>query len=53
MTRELCRSLGPDALALAEAFGITDSMISAPIARDWVAYNVGDNQGEMDDDLVN
>jgi acyl-CoA oxidase len=45
--RELCRQLAPDALALTEAFGMTEAMLSAPIARDWVAYNEYDNQGEV------
>jgi len=48
MSREVCRSLGPHALSLCDAFAITDSMLSAPIALDWVDYNVGDNQGELD-----
>jgi len=45
--RELCRSLAPQALALTDAFDIPDAMLSAPIAHDWVQYNVGDNQGEL------
>ncbi|CAL4175991.1 unnamed protein product [Meganyctiphanes norvegica] len=48
MSREVCRSLGPHALALCDAFAISDSMLSAPIALDWVDYNVTDNQGELD-----
>ncbi len=43
----LCADLGPQSLALVESFGLTEAMLSAPIARDWVAYNEGDNQGEM------
>lgn len=43
----VCKDLGPYALALCEAFDITDEMLSAPIALDWVDYNVGDNQGEL------
>ena len=46
-SRNICRELSPHALPLIEAFGITDAMLSAPIARDWVDYNVGDNQGEL------
>lgn len=46
-SRAVCKDLGPDALALCEAFDITDQMLSAPIALDWVDYNVGDNQGEL------
>jgi len=44
---ELCALLGPQALALSESFGITDTMLSAPIALDWVGYNSYDNQGEV------
>lgn len=46
-SRTVCRDLGPEALALCDAFAITDPMISAPIAQDWVEYNVGNNQGEL------
>lgn len=45
--RRLCHNLAPDAVALAEAFGITDAMLSAPIACDWIRYNEYDNQGEL------
>lgn len=44
---ELCAALAPNALALCDAFGITDEMLSAPIARDWIEYNVHDNLGEL------
>ncbi len=44
---ELCRDLAPSALSLAEAFDITDPMLSAPIALDWVKYTEYDNQGEV------
>ena len=44
---ELCAALAPNALALCDAFAITDDMLSAPIARDWVEYNVHDNLGEL------
>ena len=43
----LCAEIGPHSLAICEAFAITDSMLSAPIARDWVDYNEYDNQGEV------
>ena len=43
----LCAKLGPQAVNLIDSFGLTDRMLSAPIARDWVAYNEYDNQGEM------
>ena len=44
---ELCKDLSPNALALCEAFAIPDTMLSAPIALDWVKYNEYDNQGEL------
>jgi len=44
---ELCARLGPQSLAICESFGITDTMLSAPIALDWVGYNTYDNQGEL------
>jgi acyl-CoA oxidase len=40
-------SLPAQALPLCQAFGLTDEMISAPIALDWVEYNERDNQGEL------
>ena len=43
----LCAEIGPHSLAICDAFAITDSMLSAPIARDWVDYNEYDNQGEV------
>lgn len=46
-TAEACRVIAPHALQLADAFDLSDDMISAPIALDWVKYNVGDNQGEV------
>lgn len=44
---DLCRDIAPQALSLCDAFALTDTMISAPIARDWVEFNVGDNFGEV------
>lgn len=44
---DLCRDLTPQALSLTDAFAMNNEMLSAPIARDWVKYNVGDNQGEL------
>jgi len=44
---DLCAELGPQALAVCESFGITDTMLSAPIALDWVGFNSYDNQGEL------
>lgn len=46
-SQEVCKEVGPDALALCDAFDISDSMLSAPIALDWVKYNERDNQGEL------
>ncbi len=43
----LCAELGPESLALCDSFAITDTMLSAPIALDWVSYNTYDNQGEL------
>lgn len=44
---ELCKVIGPQALALTDAFGVTDNMLSAPIGLDWIEYNEYDNQGEL------
>ena len=49
ISRRLCAELGPQALALCDAFDISDTMLSAPVALDWVAYNSYDNQGEVED----
>ena len=45
---QLCKDLSPHSLSLVDAFGITDTMLSAPISQDWVKYNVGDYQGEVE-----
>lgn len=47
--RDLCRDLAPNALHLADSFGLPDHVLAAPIALDWQEYNQGDNQGEMSD----
>jgi len=44
---ELCAELGPQSLAICDSFAITDTMLSAPIALDWVGYNTYDNLGEL------
>ena len=44
---KLVADISPNALHLADGFGITDEMLSAPIARDWVKFNSYDNAGEM------
>ena len=48
VTADLCRDVAPQALALCDAFGITDEMLNAPIARDWVKFNTVDNKGEVE-----
>jgi len=45
--RRLCRELAPEAIGLAEAFGLSAAVLSAPIARDWISYNQYDNRGEV------
>ena len=47
LAAQLCAELGPQALAICNSFAITDTMLSAPIALDWVKYNSYDNQGEL------
>ena len=47
VTADLCREVAPQALALCDAFGFTDEMLNAPIARDWIKYNAVDNKGEV------
>ena len=44
---DLCAELGGQSLAICESFGLTDTMLSAPIALDWVGFNTYDNQGEL------
>jgi hypothetical protein len=38
--RALCAELSPQSLALSDAFALSDALLSAPIALDWVEYNV-------------
>jgi len=45
-SRRLCAGLAPDALAICEAFGLSERLLEAPIASDWVEYNKVDNKGE-------
>merc|ERR1712168_248609 len=49
IARRLCADIGPQSLALCDAFDISDPMLSAPVALDWVSYNSYDNQGEVED----
>lgn len=44
---EACREISIHALDICDSFKLSDEMLSAPIAQDWVKYNVGDNQGEL------
>ena len=44
---QLCQDIAPHSLSLISAFAITDNMLSAPIALDWVKFNEYDNQGEV------
>ena len=44
---KLVKEIAPESLDLADGFGITEEMLSAPIARDWELYNSYDNAGEM------
>jgi len=44
---KLCKEISPQSLAITDAFALTDDMISAPIALDWIKYNEVDNQGEL------
>ena len=44
---QLCSEIAPQSLALSDAFALTDDMVSAPIALDWIKYNEYDNQGEV------
>ncbi|XP_047469325.1 acyl-coenzyme A oxidase 3, peroxisomal-like [Penaeus chinensis] len=47
VSQNLCKEIAPHALTLCDAFAISEPMLSAPIAMDWVGYNEGDNQGEV------
>ena len=46
-SRELCRALGPVSMSLVSAFGIPDHLNTAPIVHDWIAFNKGDNKGQI------
>eukprot|EP00743_Colponemidia_sp_Colp-15_P001275 GILK01001398.1.p1 GENE.GILK01001398.1~~GILK01001398.1.p1 ORF type:complete len:666 (+),score=124.04 GILK01001398.1:45-2000(+) len=47
LARKLCAELAPQALPLCDSFGIPAHVYHAPIARNWIAYNDDDNQGEV------
>lgn len=44
-----CRILGPLSLSLTNAFGLPESVLSSPIASNWIKYNEKDREGEVDD----
>ena len=46
-SRALCRQLSVCAMSLVDAFGIPAHLNTAPIVHDWLAYNKGDNKGEV------
>jgi len=50
--RRICAQLAPHALSLVAAFGYPDHALAAPIAVDWIGYNIGDNQGEVSSRLL-
>jgi uncharacterized protein (DUF697 family) len=45
--KKLIKATVPHIKGLVQAFDIKEHMIYAPIGKDWVAYNVHDNQGEL------
>ena len=47
LNRGLCAEVAPHALSLIETFDLPEDLLAAPIARDWVKFNEGDNQGEL------
>ncbi len=47
LNRRLCAEVAPHSLSLLDAFGVPSEVLHAPIANDWVDYNVGDRRGEL------
>lgn len=45
--RQLCSTLGMHSQSLINSFGIPRHLVAAPIAGDWEAFNIVDNQGEL------
>jgi hypothetical protein len=45
--RRLVKLLAPESMNLIKALDVKAWMCQAPIANDWVAYNVHDNRGEL------
>ena len=48
-SRQLAQDLADHALNIVEAFGLSDDLLSAPIANDWSEFNARDNRGEVDE----
>eukprot|EP01010_Urceolus_cornutus_P003524 NODE_49_length_2733_cov_362.644188_g43_i0.p2 GENE.NODE_49_length_2733_cov_362.644188_g43_i0~~NODE_49_length_2733_cov_362.644188_g43_i0.p2 ORF type:complete len:428 (-),score=122.89 NODE_49_length_2733_cov_362.644188_g43_i0:135-1418(-) len=46
-SRVLCAEIGAQAVELVNAFHVPASVLTAPIANDWVDYNTTDVQGEV------
>ncbi|KAJ3186680.1 hypothetical protein HDU85_007500 [Gaertneriomyces sp. JEL0708] len=44
---QLIKEIAPEALNIIEGLGVKPWMVFAPIANDWVEYNVIDNRGEF------
>ncbi|TRY71177.1 hypothetical protein TCAL_12351 [Tigriopus californicus] len=47
LSNVLCAELAPHSMAICDSFALSNEMLSAPIALDWVQYNSIDNQGEV------
>ena len=45
--RALCSQLSHNWKTIIEAFDIPENLIAAPIASDWIQYNLVDNRGEV------
>jgi acyl-CoA oxidase len=45
--KALCNEIGHQSPAIVESFGIPEHLLVAPIAADWIKYNVVDNRGEL------
>jgi len=50
-SQELCHTMQDQCLNVIEAFGLTDELLSAPIALDWSKFNESNNCGEVCDDV--
>ncbi|KAI9104450.1 acyl-CoA dehydrogenase/oxidase [Phlyctochytrium arcticum] len=47
LKQQLVKVLAPDAMRIVEGLGVKPWMVFAPIANDWVDFNVVDNRGEI------